>query len=112
MNLGIQELMMLVLIFAILSVTGLLPSVMQAFRALRGEAEPAQRSAAAAPSRTDVEMCFRLLGLSPSASWEEVEKAYKQKAKRHHPDHGGDDDMMRTLNEAYSILKSVHSRKR
>lgn len=56
-------------------------------------------------SRQDAEICYRLLGVSPSASWKEVEKAYKAKAKVHHPDLGGDEDAMRALNEAYQYIK-------
>ncbi len=52
-------------------------------------------------------MCYRLLGVSPSARWEEVERAYRRKAKIHHPDLGGDEDAMRALNEAYSVLKRL-----
>jgi hypothetical protein len=61
------------------------------------------------PSRTDVDLCYRLLGLSPSASWGEIQSAYRRKAKVHHPDHGGDEDAMRALNEAYQTLKRVRN---
>jgi curved DNA-binding protein CbpA len=52
-----------------------------------------------------------MLGISPSAPWEDVEKAYRRKAKIHHPDHGGDEDAMRALNEAYAQLKSIRNRR-
>ncbi len=59
------------------------------------------------PSRADIELCYRLMGLSPSASWTEIQSAYRRKAKVHHPDHGGDADAMRALNEAYQTLKRI-----
>ena len=40
-------------------------------------------------------------------AWPEIEKAYRTKAKIHHPDRGGDEDAMRLLNEVYARLKSV-----
>ncbi|MCK5861282.1 MAG: J domain-containing protein [Candidatus Hydrogenedentes bacterium] len=83
--------------------TGLWPQVIRALRELRGEHLPDPP----AGSSRDAEVCFRLLGLSPSASWEEIERAYRKKAKIHHPDRGGDDDAMRALNEAYNKIKAI-----
>ena len=98
---SIQELIFLGAIILVLSATGLMPIITNGLRALRGEAidEPPSRSGG------DLDMCYRLLGLSPSAKWEEIERAYKRKAKIHHPDLGGDEDMMRALNEAYNRIK-------
>lgn len=79
--------------------------VMRGLRELRGEHVPPE-----SPPRTsnqDVDVCFRLLGLSPSAHWEEIERAYRTKAKIHHPDRGGDEDAMRALNEAYHRIKQL-----
>ncbi|HNR31402.1 MAG TPA: J domain-containing protein [Candidatus Hydrogenedentes bacterium] len=100
---GFNEFMFLLLIIIVLSWSGLWPVVLRALRQLRGEAveDPPP------PSKHDVEVCCRLLGVSPSAPWEEVERAYRRKAKIHHPDLGGDEDAMRALNEAYAILKRL-----
>jgi len=100
-----NEFMFLVLIIILLSWSGLWPVIMRALRQLRGEAvdEPAPPP----PGKQDIEVCYRLLGVSPSARWEEVERAYRRKAKIHHPDLGGDEDAMRALNEAYSVLKRL-----
>lgn len=109
---GFQELMMLIAVITLLSISGLWPSVMRGLREMRGEhvEEPGTRKNN--PSRTsDMDMCYRLLGLSPSAQWEEVERAYRQKAKIHHPDRGGDADTMRALNEAYSRIKKVRGKR-
>ncbi|MGK0275785.1 MAG: hypothetical protein ACI9N0_002172 [Ilumatobacter sp.] len=43
---------------------------------------------------------FRLLGLSTNASAAEVRKARRDLAKEHHPDAGGNADLMRVINVA------------
>ena len=60
----------------------------------------------------DLELSYRILGVAPSASWDEIVKAYRRKAKVHHPDRGGDEDAMRALNEAFSLLKRTHGGQR
>lgn len=102
---GLNELLILMLVIAVLSVTGLWPKIIQGLRELRGT-----HSGNGSLSPENTEMCFKILGLSTSASWSEIESAYRQKAKIHHPDLGGDEDAMRTLNDAYTLLKK-HSRR-
>jgi DnaJ-domain-containing protein 1 len=103
MGLGMQELVFLMVIIAVLSATGLWPRIIRGLRELRGER--VEDPAPAAPHEMD--LCYKILGLSPSASWKEVERAYRQKAKRHHPDLGGDEDAMRALNDAYTRIKQA-----
>lgn len=104
---GIQEFLIIVLIIIVLRLTGLWTMVMQSLRELRGERpEPP----GAQPPASGLDMCYRLLGVSSTAPWEEIEKAYRTKAKVHHPDRGGDEDAMRTLNEAYNRLKRARGR--
>jgi len=43
---------------------------------------------------------FRMLGLSPGASADEVRRARRKFAKNTHPDVGGDANQMRSINEA------------
>lgn len=100
---GIQEFIIIILIIIILSMTGLWPQVVRGLRELRGEYVPDPPK----PGNSDVEVCYRLLGLSPSAPWEDIERAYRNKAKIHHPDRGGDEDAMRALNEAYNRIKQI-----
>lgn len=95
---GVQELIILFLVILLLSMTGLWPRVMQALRELRGEPPQDVNS-------EEEDFCFKVLGLNPSASWSEIEHAYREKAKIHHPDKGGDEDAMRALNDVYAILK-------
>ena len=94
----------LMLLIGVLSATGLWPRIIRGFRELRGDIPP-QDTPETHPG--DLDLCYRLLGISPSAPWPEVEKAYRRKAKVHHPDHGGDEDAMRVLNEAYERLKKT-----
>lgn len=96
---GIQELIILMLVILVLSITGLWPFVMQALRELRGQNVDIH----VPDSETD--LCYKVLGVSPTATWEEIEKAYRAKAKVHHPDRGGDEDAMRALNDVYALLK-------
>ncbi|MGK0312844.1 MAG: hypothetical protein ACI8RC_002478 [Ilumatobacter sp.] len=43
---------------------------------------------------------FRLLGLNTNASAADVRQARRDLAKKHHPDAGGDADLMRVINDA------------
>ena len=104
--LGFQELLLLSILIVVLTATGMWPVIIRGLRELRGERfdDPPRY---AGTSNHDLDMCYRMLGLSPSSTWDEIEKAYKRKAKIHHPDRGGDEDTMRALNEAYNRLKRV-----
>lgn len=104
---SLQEFVILAAIILFLSVSGLWPTIIRGIRQLRGDAvdEPA------AP-KGDTDLCYRILGISPSATWDEIERAYRRKAKVHHPDRGGDEDTMRAVNEAFTILKRSRSARR
>ena len=56
----------------------------------------------------DYQWCYTLLGVSNRATLGEINRAYRRKAKVHHPDHEGDGDVMRMLNDAVSKLRSLH----
>ncbi|GMV99989.1 MAG: hypothetical protein AMXMBFR84_11280 [Candidatus Hydrogenedentota bacterium] len=104
LNVGFQELLMVVGLILFLVITGLWTPFIRALREFRGEAPQQQ---APATGKSDLELCYRILGVSPTSAWEEIEKAYRRKAKQFHPDLGGDEDMMRAVNEAYAMIKKV-----
>lgn len=101
-SLGLQELIVVMLLIAVLSLTGLWPRIIRGLQELRGDVPPEPP-----PRNDDLDLCYKLLGVSSSASWQEIERAYRQKAKLHHPDRGGDEDTMRALNDAYAKLKQI-----
>lgn len=48
---------------------------------------------------------YKVLGVSRNTNENDLKKAYKSKAMKHHPDKGGDEAKFKELNEAYDILK-------
>jgi molecular chaperone DnaJ len=56
---------------------------------------------------------YELLGISKSASDDEIKKAFRKKAIEHHPDKaGGDEAKFKEINEAYEVLKDERKRQR
>jgi curved DNA-binding protein CbpA len=54
---------------------------------------------------------YQILGASESASPREIERLYKRLAHQRHPDRGGAEDDMKTLNEAYRVLHDSERRR-
>lgn len=53
-----------------------------------------------------------ILGVSPSASTDEIHAAYRRKARQHHPDLGGDRQKFQQISDAYEqLLKQKNSEK-
>jgi DnaJ-class molecular chaperone len=56
----------------------------------------------AVPANSDP---YKVLGVSPQATNEEIKQRYRQLSKIYHPDKtGGNLDAMKRLNEAYSLV--------
>jgi hypothetical protein len=54
---------------------------------------------------------YGVLGVDKDASQIEIDRQYKREAGRHHPDRGGSEERMKSLNEAYGVLKDKGLRK-
>ena len=54
---------------------------------------------------------YEILGVSEDATRSEIDRQYKRQAGRHHPDRGGNEESMKSLNEAYRVLKDQSLRK-
>src|SRR6056300_1413358 len=53
---------------------------------------------------------YDILGVSRTATDQELRKAYKTKSMKHHPDRGGSEDEFKKINEAYTTLKDPQKR--
>ena len=47
---------------------------------------------------------YDILGVKKSASADEIKKAFRKLARKHHPDAGGDEETFKEINEAYEVL--------
>jgi len=54
---------------------------------------------------------YEILGANERTSAPDLERLYKRRAARLHPDKGGNEEDMKSLNEAYGVLKNPLSRK-
>lgn len=56
---------------------------------------------------------YEVLGVSKDASADEIKKAFRKAAVKHHPDkEGGDETKFKEINEAYEVLKDAQKRQR
>ena len=55
---------------------------------------------------------YDILGVSKTATQDEIKKAYRELCKKYHPDkQGGDDTKIKEINEAYSVIGDEQKRK-
>ena len=54
---------------------------------------------------------YDTLGVSKSASADEIKKAYRKLAREHHPDQGGDESRFKEIQGAYDVLSDAEKRK-
>ena len=50
---------------------------------------------------------LKVLGVPADATLEQIREAYRAKAKRYHPDTGGEDWVFRILSQSYELLCSA-----
>ena len=55
---------------------------------------------------------YETLGINKDASVDEIKKAFRRKAVKHHPDQGGDEAKFKEINEAYEVLSNSEKRQR
>ncbi|HRJ90677.1 MAG TPA: molecular chaperone DnaJ [Candidatus Saccharibacteria bacterium] len=56
---------------------------------------------------------YEVLGVSKTASDDEIKKAFRKAAVKHHPDkEGGSEEKFKEINEAYEVLKDKQKRQR
>ena len=53
---------------------------------------------------------YSTLGISKNASDEDIKRAYRKLAMKHHPDRGGDQTQFQKIQEAYDTLSDPHKR--
>lgn len=53
---------------------------------------------------------YKILGLSKTASPDEIKRAYRRLAQQHHPDKGGDQAKFKEINEAYQVLSDAQKK--
>ena len=53
---------------------------------------------------------YDILGVNEKSTSAEITKAFKDLAKKHHPDRGGDESKFKEINEAHNTLKSSQKR--
>ena len=54
---------------------------------------------------------YKTLGVEKTASQDEIKKAFRKLAHKHHPDKGGDEKKFKEASEAYSVLSDEKKRK-
>ena len=55
---------------------------------------------------------YELLEVPRDASPEEIKRAYRRQARRHHPDAGGDEEAFKQITHAFQVLSDPQRRAR
>lgn len=51
---------------------------------------------------------YAVLGILPNTPWKEVKAQYHRLSKTHHPDRGGDEEVMKQISMAYTTLRLIY----
>jgi len=71
----------------------------------RGQKEHTQSGARPSPKQAmTADEAYRVLGLAPGASDEDIKAAYRRLMGQMHPDHGGSDYLAAQINQAKDVL--------
>ena len=54
---------------------------------------------------------YDILGVKKDASEDDIKRAFRRLARKHHPDAGGDEEKFKEINEAYEVLSDAEKRK-
>ena len=54
---------------------------------------------------------YETLGVKKDATADEIKKAFRKAARKHHPDAGGSEEKFKEVNEAYEVLSDKEKRK-
>ena len=54
---------------------------------------------------------YNILGVSETATQDEIKKAYRKNAVEHHPDKGGDEQVFKKISEAYDTVGDENKRR-
>ncbi len=53
---------------------------------------------------------YATLGVLPGVPWEDIRSQYRTLSKNHHPDRGGDEEIMQQITQAYAELRLIYDR--
>lgn len=79
----------------------------RSYKRLAMEYAKLAREGRGAPETGEAFGPYRVLGVRPGDDWETIRSAYRAMARAHHPDRGGDPQVMQEVTEAYAELRRI-----
>ena len=64
------------------------------------------------PHSTGLIQAYQTLRLTPTQNWDAIQRAYRDRSRATHPDHGGDQSEFQAVQEAYETLKQRYRPRR